>query len=89
MKKVLLTSVLIGALALQGCATGNMNPPGSAASAGIGALAGAAAGAIIGSTTGSDKVGRDAAIGAAMFGTTKWKNNARRWKLPLPVQALT
>ena len=80
MKKVLLTSVVIGALALQGCATGNMNPPGSAASAGIGALAGAAAGAIIGSTTGSDKVGRDAAIGAAVgaLGGYVWNNQMEK-----------
>ena len=67
MKKLLITSVIIGAISLQGCATyNNGNPPGAAASAGIGALAGAAASAIIGSTTGSDKIGRDAAIGAAV-----------------------
>ena len=81
MKKLLITSVIIGAISLQGCATyNNGNPPGAGMAAGIGALAGAAAGAIIGSTTGSDKVGRDAAIGAAVgaLGGYVWNNQMEK-----------
>ena len=48
MKKILLVSTLIGALALQGCATGTMQPQGAGKSSAIGAVIGAAAGAIAG-----------------------------------------
>lgn len=67
MKKALLISTLIGALTLQGCATG-MQPQGATNSTAMGAILGAATGALIGSATGSKHVGRDAVIGAAVGG---------------------
>ena len=80
MKKTLLISTLIGALALQGCATNTMQPQGAGKSTAIGAVLGAAAGAIIGSTTGSNHVGRDAVIGAAVggLGGYVWNNQMEK-----------
>ena len=83
MKKLLITSVIFGALAIQGCATsGTGTTTGKAASTGIGALAGAAAGAIIGATTGSNHVGRDAVIGAAVgaVGGYVWNTHMQNQK---------
>ena len=86
MKKTLLVSTLVGALALQGCATGSMTQPqGAGKSTAIGAVLGAAAGAIIGSTTGSEHVGRDAAIGAAVggLGGYVWNNQMAKQQAAL------
>ena len=86
MKKTLLISTLIGALALQGCATGAMQQPqGAGKSTAIGAVLGAAAGAIIGSTTGSNHVGRDAVIGAAVggLGGYVWNNQMAKQQAAL------
>jgi outer membrane protein OmpA-like peptidoglycan-associated protein len=86
MKKTLLISTLIGALALQGCATGAMQQPqGAGKSTAIGAVLGAAAGAIIGSTTGSDHVARDAVIGAAVggLGGYVWNNQMAKQQAAL------
>ena len=86
MKKLLIASVVMGTIGLQGCASyNNGNAPGAGVSTGIGALAGAAAGAIIGSTTGSDHVGRDAAIGAAVgaVGGYVWNNQMEKQRVAM------
>lgn len=62
LKKQTLFLTLTGFIALSGCAEMTPTQKGT----GIGAGVGAVTGAVIGKTTGSDKVGRDSAIGAAV-----------------------
>ncbi|WP_011961359.1 OmpA family protein [Psychrobacter sp. H7-1] len=68
MKNKLMIGALASTLALAGCATDPATGQQSINKGVLGALGGAAAGAGISKVTGGEKIGRDAAIGAALGG---------------------